>query len=125
MDLVRLFIDKGADKLKSGLLKASEGGHTSVVLFLIEKAGYGLKSGRDVLNKGMHAACKRSHIKLASLLIHKGAMYCDHALRYAGVREPVDLSKRFYPSLFVNDCPVCRTSGISDRHDTMYGFPWS
>ena len=63
-DLVQLFIDKGADDWGYGLYGASRGGHKDLVLFLIDK-------GANLWNWGLAGASEGGHRELIQFFQNK------------------------------------------------------
>ena len=88
LDLVQLFITKGANDLDNALYGASLGGHKDLVEFFINK-------GANDWNMALYAASIGGHKDLVQLFIDKGANDWKWALCYAKLGGNRDLVEFF------------------------------
>ena len=84
LDLVQLFINKGANNWNWALEGASKGGHKDLVQFLIDK-------GANNWNCGLHSASFEGHNDLVQLFIDQGANNWNQGLFHASYRGHKDL----------------------------------
>ena len=73
LDLVKFFIDKGADDWDTGMRYAAQGGSLDLVKFFINK-------GADYWNWGMYGAAQGGSLDLVKFFIQKGANDWDDGM---------------------------------------------
>jgi len=94
-DLVKFFIQKGANDWDFGMEGAAEGGYRDLVDFFIEK-------GADNWNWGMNGAARGGHRDLVQFFIEKGADSWDNGMFYAARGGHKDLVDFFQQKLNKN-----------------------
>ncbi len=76
LNIVKLMIEKGAERKNMGLRYACKGGHLNIVKFMIE-------IGANDWDLGLITACRGGHLNIVNLMIEKGASDWDWGLAYA------------------------------------------
>ena len=99
LDLVQLFITKGANDLDKALYGASLGGHKDLVQFFIDK-------GANDWNLALQGASEGGHKDLVQLFIDKGANDWNKALNHAKHGGHKDLVEFFNQKIFESKPPL-------------------
>lgn len=77
IDIVKIFVERGANLHSHAVFRASKSGNTELVKFLIEKGAKISNFHRvDIRNCPLCEACKQKNDEMADLIIHSG-FYCN------------------------------------------------